>query len=692
MVAGAQRTGASLGAHPGVGSRDPALGSGAVGFRSRRLATTGGVDMSDTATIVFLHGIGGPTAPEALLGLVNDALRTQEYPAFEHGYDRVLAPDYLDLLRDDHVPEVEVPETWTEPGARPFADAKAAYLLRQEEMARALWGQANEPGGIHLGVVPDQPLAGWAAENVPLVRNYLHSRARRRAIWARVLTEIPQAGHVILIGHSLGSVVAVNLLKRLPPAVTVDMLLTLGSPLSIKPLRKISAFEWFPYDRVHRWVNVFDRRDIVTIGRGISPAFPALDQAVDTGSSHDLVAYVRHPVVAMALARSVYGSRPAESVGTDGTPTRVLDPAWHTLLASFVFSGQVAAACPTDQWRRAARLDAARRELAGRTLADIERRRKQAVAESQVDDDSSKHDAAAALGGTPVGDGRFPMAEDLLVHASSLVRDVWDDDALLPIAVGMFMSPVVAPFDIQVDSDLREVGLRRTFNRIRRRDGDLTDEEFARAVRAALDTARKALKDDSGFPLVPVLIGAGIAVLALTGVGLAVAAPAGLAGAAAITSTLAAFGPGGMVGGIVSLAALTGTGLALTGTGIGLELSPNDPGFRQFQLMAADRIANGTADDLRTTLVGLLAVVDAQARLQSDSTAGIIEQLLLDVQSTVQREHRLHRYLSSDNPVTEDWESKCTLVERALAWLSNRPTLPDVAVEGRRELLKEIEA
>lgn len=61
------------------------------------------------------------------------------------------------------------------------------------------------------------------------------------------------------------------------------------------------------------------------------------------------------------------------------------------------------------------------------------------------------------------------------------------------------------------------------------------------------------------------LLGAvGIALVAAGPVGLMLAAPVGLAGGAAITASLAAFGPGGMVGGMALAGGLVGAGSAFT--------------------------------------------------------------------------------------------------------------------------------
>src|SRR5205823_826356 len=82
------------------------------------------------------------------------------------------------------------------------------------------------------------------------------------------------------------------------------------------------------------------------------------------------------------------------------------------------------------------------------------------------------------------------------------------------------------------------------------------------------------------------------------GVGLVAAIPAGLAGAAAISATLAAFGPGGMVGGMVTLAALTGTGTAFLGGGVVAQPSTSSSRFDRAALIhtAADGIAKQPGD------------------------------------------------------------------------------------------------
>ena len=69
--------------------------------------------------------------------------------------------------------------------------------------------------------------AGWAvplaAETVPAVmkvipqaRRYLEDEATRANTLHRVLAELPESGPIVLLAHSLGTVIAADLLTRLP--------------------------------------------------------------------------------------------------------------------------------------------------------------------------------------------------------------------------------------------------------------------------------------------------------------------------------------------------------------------------------------------------------------------------------------------------------------------------------------------
>ena len=116
----------------------------------------------------------------------------------------------------------------------------------------------------------------------------------------------------MLVGHSLGSVVAYDLLRReLAPRVMA--LVTLGSPLAWPRVRRALDAAASPADisRGESWSNVFDPWDVVTAGKGLAPR--AVDYPVNNGRDpHALVGYLSQAetgTVVLAVARSAGGGR-----------------------------------------------------------------------------------------------------------------------------------------------------------------------------------------------------------------------------------------------------------------------------------------------------------------------------------------------------------------------------------------------
>jgi endonuclease G, mitochondrial len=80
---------------------------------------------------------------------------------------------------------------------------------------------------------------------------------------------------VILLGHSLGSVVTYDLLQE-RPGLPVLGLITLGSPLGLPTVRRRLPARRFP-GGVVRWINVFDPRDLVTGCEKLRDHYPSDD-------------------------------------------------------------------------------------------------------------------------------------------------------------------------------------------------------------------------------------------------------------------------------------------------------------------------------------------------------------------------------------------------------------------------------
>jgi hypothetical protein len=126
------------------------------------------------------------------------------------------------------------------------------------------------------------------------VNRFLADQAMRDRVLARVHEEMDGDTRV-LIGHSLGSVVAYEYLCRYQP-VSVRLLLTLGSPLGIPNLVfdrltpvPVAGYGAWP-GTVANWVNVAAPDDVVALRKQLAPLFPGTssetlsDRIVDNGN------------------------------------------------------------------------------------------------------------------------------------------------------------------------------------------------------------------------------------------------------------------------------------------------------------------------------------------------------------------------------------------------------------------------
>jgi len=114
------------------------------------------------------------------------------------------------------------------------------------------------------------------------VHRYLTERRVADAVLTRV-TDTAGDGCRVLLGHSLGSVVAYEAVRRLPGPL--DLLVTLGSPLGLRSVRdRLSHPETEPATGlppgVRRWVNVYDRRDPVACAGGLGSLWPGVEDVL----------------------------------------------------------------------------------------------------------------------------------------------------------------------------------------------------------------------------------------------------------------------------------------------------------------------------------------------------------------------------------------------------------------------------
>jgi hypothetical protein len=111
------------------------------------------------------------------------------------------------------------------------------------------------------------------------VYQYLRNPGVRDVIDSGVLGALQENRPTVVVAHSLGSVVAYNILRReVPkPCWSVPLLVTVGCPLAVRVIARSLA----PLNRplIGDWVNAADPRDIVALWPLEAPRFP-LTQAI----------------------------------------------------------------------------------------------------------------------------------------------------------------------------------------------------------------------------------------------------------------------------------------------------------------------------------------------------------------------------------------------------------------------------
>jgi hypothetical protein len=119
----------------------------------------------------------------------------------------------------------------------------------------------------------------------------------------------------VIVGHSLGSVVAYEALAA-HPEWSVTTLVTLGSPLGIPTVvfdrldpAPVAGVGVWP-GRVRRWVNVCDAGDVVALEKRLSRCFgdKVEDKPVHNGGkAHDVVPYLTASVTGAAISDGLRG-------------------------------------------------------------------------------------------------------------------------------------------------------------------------------------------------------------------------------------------------------------------------------------------------------------------------------------------------------------------------------------------------
>lgn len=132
-----------------------------------------------------------------------------------------------------------------------------------------------------------------------------------RLVETQVLESVPFDERVIVIGHSLGSVISYGALRR-RNQLKVRMLMTLGSPLGSSVMKRALLPPLICLENVEHWVNGADPEDAVAIQPSLTRAtfgcdrvsnLPDLDNGYD--DPHAVSGYLRQAEVGKALHAAV---------------------------------------------------------------------------------------------------------------------------------------------------------------------------------------------------------------------------------------------------------------------------------------------------------------------------------------------------------------------------------------------------
>ncbi len=141
---------------------------------------------------------------------------------------------------------------------------------------------------------------------------YLHKPSLKEIIddlvTAQIIDELPRDDKVVIISHSLGTIVAYDLMRRLRHQVKAKLLLTAGSPLGIEIVKRRLGPPLICLPNVDKWVNISDSEDFVAFEARLTGKTFGCDKIInidqlDNGveDAHDILKYLAHGVVAKQI-------------------------------------------------------------------------------------------------------------------------------------------------------------------------------------------------------------------------------------------------------------------------------------------------------------------------------------------------------------------------------------------------------
>jgi hypothetical protein len=206
---------------------------------------------------------------------------------------------------------------------REFAEgAQAKGLVTTEQIDSEFTGQTGDRGPLNWAWVQATLRAvdkyGGNTGNKTLetfTRDvYLYTtRAGVRDDIDRIVSSMLTEEPTLVVGHSLGSVVAYSVLRRDTRNLKVPLYVTVGCPLAVRSIRKQFSPLRYP-SPLSGWYNAFDPRDTVALyplDRDNFPVSPSIDNYSQvnnpTDNRHGIIGYLDDPDVARHILDALGG-------------------------------------------------------------------------------------------------------------------------------------------------------------------------------------------------------------------------------------------------------------------------------------------------------------------------------------------------------------------------------------------------
>jgi len=206
-----------------------------------------------------------------------------------------------------------------DPGARTVYAALIAESAEAAGMPEPKPEAAQESGLLGGAVAALQRPLSWIAARSGLddvviatvfrdVAAYLGDKSVRDAVLEAVLAGLPGDGEIVLVSHSLGTVVALDLCTMLPGGTSIPLLVTAGSPLGLDAVyKRLLARGAVRPGQVDVWLNAWAAADAVAIGCPLGDTWDRVRDVLCANPkdrAHDIAQYLSHATVAAEIGRA----------------------------------------------------------------------------------------------------------------------------------------------------------------------------------------------------------------------------------------------------------------------------------------------------------------------------------------------------------------------------------------------------